>query len=83
MAAARLGGHLAAPYLLEHRSVKLEARFGIALFPDHATDLEGLLWKADQALAEAKHQGGPVIRLASGPTNPGRGDGFDRRPAAR
>jgi diguanylate cyclase (GGDEF)-like protein/PAS domain S-box-containing protein len=83
MAAARLGGHLAAPYLLEHRSVKLEARFGVALFPDHATDLEGLLWKADQALAEAKRQGGPVIRLASGPTNPAKGDGFDRRSAAR
>ena len=65
MAAARLGGHLAAPYLLEHRSVKLEARFGVALFPDHAEDLDGLLLKADEALAEAKRAGGPVIRLGS------------------
>jgi len=66
MAAARLGGHLAAPYLLEHRSVKVEARFGVALFPDDATELDGLLSKADQALAHAKRQGGAVIRLASG-----------------
>jgi diguanylate cyclase (GGDEF)-like protein/PAS domain S-box-containing protein len=65
-AAERLGGHLAAPYLLERRSVKVEARFGVALFPDHAPDLDGLLAEADQALAEAKRHGGPVIRLAVG-----------------
>ena len=72
MAAARLGGHLAAPYPLEHRSVKLEARFGVALFPAHATDLDGLLLKADQALAEAKREGGAVIRLASPGDRPAR-----------
>ena len=72
MAAARLGGHLAAPYPLEHRSVKLEARFGVALFPTHATDLDGLLLKADQALAEAKREGGPVIRLATPGERPAR-----------
>jgi diguanylate cyclase (GGDEF)-like protein/PAS domain S-box-containing protein len=70
MAAARLGGHLAAPYLLEHRSVKLEARFGVALFPDHAPDLEGLICKADQALADAKRVGGPAILLATHPPAP-------------
>jgi diguanylate cyclase (GGDEF)-like protein len=67
LAAARLGGHLAAPYLLEHRSVKVEARFGVALFPDDADTLDGLLSKADQALADAKRAGGPAIRLAAPP----------------
>jgi diguanylate cyclase (GGDEF)-like protein/PAS domain S-box-containing protein len=68
-AAARLGGHLSTtPYLLPQRSVKLDARFGIAIFPDHADDLDGLLAQADTALAEAKREGGPVIRLAPMPT---------------
>ena len=46
--------------------MKIDARFGVALFPDHAQDLDGLLAEADRALAEAKRHGGPVIRLASG-----------------
>jgi diguanylate cyclase (GGDEF)-like protein/PAS domain S-box-containing protein len=65
VAAQRLGGHLSkTPYLLAERSVKLEARFGVAVFPDHSEDLDGLLTKADQALAEAKREGGPAIRIA-------------------
>jgi diguanylate cyclase (GGDEF)-like protein len=90
-AAARLGGHLSTtPYLLPQRSVKLDARFGIALFPDHADDLDGLLAQADIALKEAKREGGPVIRIAppprgiragdgSGPPQDPRGDGSDLR----
>ena len=67
-AATRLGGHLSTtPYLLTQRSVQLEARFGVALFPDHAQDIEGLLEKADQALSEAKRAGGPAIRMAPMP----------------
>lgn len=72
LAAARLGGHLATTaYLLPQRSVQLEARFGIAIFPDHAQDLDGLLAKADAALTVAKREGGPVIRIAPGPVGQG------------
>lgn len=67
LAASRLGGHISIqPYLLPQRSVKLDVRFGIAIFPDHAGDLDGLLERADAALAEAKRVGGPVVRLATG-----------------
>jgi diguanylate cyclase (GGDEF)-like protein/PAS domain S-box-containing protein len=80
-AAARLGGHLSkAPYLLARRSVNLDARFGVAIFPDHGEDLDGLLGKADAALAEAKREGGPVIRVA--PLDH-RGGGFDGHSAPR
>jgi diguanylate cyclase (GGDEF)-like protein/PAS domain S-box-containing protein len=81
-AAARLGGHLSkTSYLLPQRTVKLEARFGIAIFPDHANELDGLLAWADTALAEAKREGGPVIRLAPMPTSSQSGteDGAARR----
>lgn len=64
-AAVRLGKHLSTThYQLPQRSVTLDARFGIALFPDHAEDLDGLLAKADMALAEAKRAGGPAIIVA-------------------
>lgn len=68
MAARRLGGHLSsAPYLLARRSVKLDARFGVAVFPDHGDDLDRLLAHADGALAAAKKQGGPAIVVAPMP----------------
>lgn len=74
LAAARLGERLADPYVLEGRPVALEARFGVALFPDHARDLDGLLRAADEALAEAVREGGPVVRVfgsrASASTRP-------------
>ncbi len=70
LAAGRLGGHLSrTPYLLSQRSVQLDVRFGVAIFPDHADDLDGLLSKADQALAGAKREGGPVIRIAPLPSS--------------
>jgi diguanylate cyclase (GGDEF)-like protein len=86
LAASRLGGHLSrTAYLLAQRSVQLDARFGVAIFPDHADDLDGLLVKADQALAAAKREGGPVIRVAplppSGAEEPGRSTRRTREPA--
>jgi len=44
--------------------VKLQASYGIAVFPDHATDLTGLLAAADQALFAVKAKGKDGIGLA-------------------
>ncbi len=38
-------------------AVRLQASFGIATFPQHATDLEGLIAAADQALFAIKNTG--------------------------
>ncbi|MEP7020076.1 MAG: GGDEF domain-containing protein [Pseudonocardiales bacterium] len=42
----------------------LSASIGVAMFPDHATDLSGLLRAADAALYAAKHAGRNRIALA-------------------
>jgi diguanylate cyclase (GGDEF)-like protein len=44
--------------------VKLQASYGIAVFPDHATDLTGLLAAADRALFAVKAKGKDGIGLA-------------------
>jgi diguanylate cyclase (GGDEF)-like protein len=43
---------------------KLNASVGIATFPDHASDLTGLLASADKALFEAKGSGKDTVRKA-------------------
>ena len=44
--------------------VKLQASYGIAAFPDHATDLTGLLASADRALFSVKEKGRGGVGLA-------------------
>ena len=44
--------------------VKLQASFGVAAFPDHATDLTGLLASADRALFNVKENGKGAVGLA-------------------
>ena len=41
---------------------KLSASFGIATFPDHASDLKGLLASSDKALFEAKKSGKNTVK---------------------
>ena len=41
--------------------VRLQASFGIATFPEHATDLNGLIAAADQALFAIKAAGKNAI----------------------
>jgi diguanylate cyclase (GGDEF)-like protein len=57
-AAVVLGGKLQAlleePFVLEGVSLDVEASVGIALFPDHGTDADGLLQHADIAMYAAK-----------------------------
>ena len=43
------------PFLIEGISIAVEASIGIALFPDHSTDAEGLIRRADVAMYIAKH----------------------------
>jgi diguanylate cyclase (GGDEF)-like protein len=45
-------------------TVKLQASFGVATFPDHATDLTGLLASADRALFGVKANGKSAIGWA-------------------
>jgi diguanylate cyclase (GGDEF)-like protein len=54
-----------AVYLLDYgHEVKLQASYGIAAFPDHATDLTGLLASADRALFSVKEKGRGGVGLA-------------------
>jgi diguanylate cyclase (GGDEF)-like protein len=41
---------------------------GVAVYPDHASDMAGLLRAADEAMYEAKHAGGDRVLVAR-PTN--------------
>ena len=51
---------LGQPLLVAGREVRLQASVGVAAAPLHATDAEGLLTRADAALAAAKRAGGEV-----------------------
>jgi len=51
---------------------RITASFGIALFPDHADDLESLLRAADEALYAAKHDGRDRIVASSNRTMQGQ-----------
>jgi diguanylate cyclase (GGDEF)-like protein len=55
-----LAGHklltsLQIPFELNSRKHKVTADMGIAIFPDHATDVQGLIQKAEIALLESRH----------------------------
>ena len=69
--AADLSACLDAPFDLGELTVHTSASIGIALFPDHGTDLSTLMRKADVAMYRAKASGG--YRMHGG------GDGGDGR----
>ncbi len=52
--ARRLADCLCVPFELEQMVVDVQASVGIAIFPDHAADVETLLQKADVAMYRAK-----------------------------
>ncbi|EDY45592.2 diguanylate cyclase/phosphodiesterase [Streptomyces sp. SPB074] len=52
--ARRLVGELGSPLDLDGLTLVLEASAGVAVFPDHALDAEGLLRRADVAMYQAK-----------------------------
>jgi len=53
-AARRLSAAVAQPVVLEETSLRIGVSIGIAVFPDDASDLSGLLRKADIAMYKAK-----------------------------
>ena len=54
-------------YLSNHgHQVSLSASFGIATFPDDASDVTGLLALADRAMFDVKEKGKDAIKMAQG-----------------
>ena len=64
--ANRLTAALEAPYLIEGEKLRCTASIGLALYPDNANTLTGLLREADQAMyrAKARCRGAPNISSA-------------------
>lgn len=52
--AARIGAVLEEPFTVEGLRLEIEASIGVALFPDHGSDVDALLQKADVAMYMAK-----------------------------
>ena len=59
--ARALSESLEAPFHLEDLALHVDASIGIALYPEHGTDLATLLRKADMAMYRAKAVGGHVV----------------------
>jgi len=55
LAAHKLLSSLNTPFHLNEHSHKITADMGIALFPDQAIDIQGLIQKAELALLDARH----------------------------
>jgi diguanylate cyclase (GGDEF)-like protein/PAS domain S-box-containing protein len=80
--AASLAGRLTAafqePFIIGGQLVKLSLSIGIAAYPDHAPDAEGLLRACAFALAQAERAGGGAVHIFShqehGAQRPGQND---------
>jgi diguanylate cyclase (GGDEF) domain len=51
----RIQGLLDEPFTIRGLTIHMEASFGIASFPDHGTDVETLVQRADVAMYQAKN----------------------------
>lgn len=63
--AERVLGALASPIEAAGRTVRVGVSIGVAVYPDHASDPDGLLRASDEAMYEAKRSGRDTYRLAS------------------
>jgi diguanylate cyclase (GGDEF)-like protein len=72
--AARLLAALERPFVVRGVTVRLEASVGIALCPDHGTDVGTLVQRADVAMYEAKREQGRIRLYDAGrdPYSPAR-----------
>ena len=52
---------------LSDEKVRMTASFGVAALPEHATDAQGLLDRADKALYQAKALGRNLVRISGEP----------------
>jgi diguanylate cyclase (GGDEF)-like protein len=57
----RVVGHLQQPYEIGAARLEVDASSGVALSPDHGTDLEVLLRRADAAMYAAKEASAPTV----------------------
>lgn len=48
---------LSEPYVLSSREISISASIGVAIYPDHGTNIQDLLINADAAMYQAKDQG--------------------------
>lgn len=55
--AARIRDSFARPIVIDGITLQTNVSVGIALFPDHASDADGLVQRADSAMYQAKHDG--------------------------
>lgn len=69
-AARRLLGTLERPFDVGDAETEVGAQVGLALYPEHGVDLEGLLRAADEAMYAQKRAGRPGVHLASGRAAP-------------
>ncbi len=63
--AARLETALAQAFVVDGQMVKASISMGMAIYPDHSTDAEGLLRAASFALKRAAESGGGVFHMFS------------------
>lgn len=70
----RLLGALREPFALTHQTFDIAASIGIAQYPDHGSDADILLQRADVAMYSAKRNGGgyAVYAAAEDPYSPSR-----------
>lgn len=82
-AARRLDGCLEQPFEVDGQSVRIQASFGIALYPDHASTFRELLTRADRAMYEGGEGGGARINMYEPPVDGDRDGSADREEALR
>ena len=71
--AARIREALDQPFALEGLPLQVDASIGIALYPNHASDVDGLIRRADVAMYVAEHNSGyAVYNLDQDRHEPGR-----------
>jgi diguanylate cyclase (GGDEF)-like protein/PAS domain S-box-containing protein len=63
LAAERIATALERPFEISDAEFHIGASIGIALFPEHADDAEGLLRRADAAMWQAKRSGGGSVQI--------------------
>lgn len=62
--ASRAIAAVSQPYSIEGQTVSITISAGVSLYPEHGTDAETLMKRADQALYQAKHGGKNAVRIA-------------------
>jgi diguanylate cyclase (GGDEF)-like protein/PAS domain S-box-containing protein len=53
------------PFIVDGRAVTASMSIGISIYPEHATDAEGLLWASDLAMGRVLRAGGGGSRMFS------------------